>query len=243
MRHVREAVVGHVIAIGGGGFSEDEPLIDDYILSIAGSDRPRVGFLATASGDSAGYIERFYEAFAGRAEVSHLRLFPMPSNDISDWADELDVVYVGGGSTANLLAVWRTHVLDDVLRAAYESGAVLAGVSAGAMCWFEGGITDSFGPYRPLRDGLGLISGSFTPHYDRDHSRRAALHEALGDGFPSGFAADDGAALHFTDGELRTVVSTRPEAHGYIVTVEMAGRVTEAAQSLVLLDANDRRPG
>jgi dipeptidase E len=219
--------VGHIIAMGGGGFSEDVSELDDYVLEIAELDRPRVGFIATASGDSAGYIERFYEAFSDRASARHLRLFPMPSQDVASWISDLDVVYVGGGSTANLLAVWRVHGLDLLLRNAYERGAVLAGVSAGAMCWFEAGITDSFGPYRPLRDGVGIVPGSFIPHYDADEQRRDALHSALQDGLPAGLAADDAAAVHLVDGRLRTAVSARPGACAYRVWCDHDGEVIE----------------
>jgi dipeptidase E len=211
--------MGHIVAMGGGGFSEDVRELDDYVLHLAATDHPHVGFLATGSGDSPGYIERFYDAFTDRACPSHLRLFPMPSRNVESWIVGLDVVYVGGGSTANLLAVWRAHGLDRLLRDAHGRGAVLAGVSAGGMCWFEAGITDSFGPYRPLLDGLSIASGSFTPHYDADEQRRAVLHTALRAGFPSGYAVDDAAAVHLADGLLSTAVSARRGACAYQVSV------------------------
>jgi peptidase E len=128
-----------------------------------------------------------------------------------------DVVYVGGGSTANLLSLWRRHGLDRALAERAAAGPlVVAGPSAGALCWFTGGITDSFGPLRPMADGLGWISGSFCPHYDGEPGRRPAFQDALRHGaLPPGWAADDGAALHFVDGRLRRSVRERRSATTY----------------------------
>ena len=220
-------MAGQIVAMGGGGFSmEDDRLLDDYILGLTGLDRPRVGFLATASGDAPEYIERFHGGLSDRAETSDLRLFSQPSHDPRDWFEAQDVIYVGGGSTANLLAVWRVHGLEDLVREAYERGAVLCGVSAGAICWFEAGITDSFGPLRELRDGVGLLAGSFTPHYDGEADRRPTLRRALTAGFPAGLAADDFAAAHFVDGELHAAVASREGAAVHRVRLE-GGEVVE----------------
>jgi peptidase E len=154
----------HVVAIGGGGFSEALGVItpiDRFLLSLAASARPRVCFVATASGDGPLYVERFYAAFTQEPCVpSHLKLFGPPYPRIPDRLIEQDVVYVGGGSTANMLAVWRLHGVDEALREAWEAGVVLCGISAGSLCWFEGGVTDSFGPLRAMPDGLGFIPGS-----------------------------------------------------------------------------------
>ena len=210
----------HIVAMGGGGFSDDDPLIDDFILSLPGKDRPRVCFVPTASGDAAAYIERFYAAFTRRpCEPSHLPLFQPPYPPIGELLLSQDVVYVGGGSTANMLAVWRIHGIDDVLRRAWERGTVLCGVSAGGLCWFEAGVTDSLGPELvPLRDGLGLLAGSFCPHYDGEADRRPVYHRYLRDRrLPPGLAADDGVALHFVGMELAEVVCSRPGAAAYRV--------------------------
>ncbi|WP_182524937.1 peptidase E [Nocardioides dongkuii] len=222
---------GTIVALGGGGFSMDpEPLLDDFVLSLATRRRgvgglPKVCFVPTASGDAETYVDRFLEAFAGRAETATLRLFHLHELGGADLREHLlaqDVVYVGGGSTANLLALWRLHGLDTVLREALEQGVVLAGVSAGMNCWFEASVTDSFGPLAPLRDGLGFLPGSACPHYDGEPDRRPAYLDLVGTGaLPSGYAADDGCALHFRDGELVEAVSSRPDAAAY--RVHLAG--------------------
>ena len=156
-----------IAAMGGGGFSMEprNPRLDRWLLSLTGKRRPRVLFVPTASGDWAGYIARFHRAFAKHAcEPSHLQLFDRTVRNLRDFVLRQHIVYVGGGSTANMLAVWRLHGLDAILREAWENGTLLCGVSAGANCWFESSLTDSFGrPLRPLRDGLALLAGSFCP--------------------------------------------------------------------------------
>jgi dipeptidase E len=138
-----------IVAMGGGGFSADpdDTRLDDYVLSLVGRERPRVCFLPTASGDSDAYIARFHAAFPPeRAQATHLPLFNRRGDDPRGHLLAQDVVYVGGGNTANMLAVWRLHRIDAALREAWQAGVVLCGLSAGALCWFEGGVTDSFGP-------------------------------------------------------------------------------------------------
>jgi dipeptidase E len=220
-----------IIAMGGGGFSmePDNPLLDDFILSQANAARPRVCFLPTASGDADGYIVGFYTAFTSRAEASHLRLFYRTREDIEALLLGQDIIYVGGGNTENMLAIWRTHGLDRILRAAWEAGVVLAGLSAGSICWFEAGTTDSFGPdLDVLTDGLGFLAGSHCPHYDGEVQRRPKYHRLVADGrLPAGYAADDGAALVFDGTKLREVVASRPEATAYRVeAVEGVARET-----------------
>jgi peptidase E len=219
-----------IIAMGGGGFSmePDNPRLDDYILSRARRSRPRVCFLPTASGDSATYAVRFYRAFAARDCIaSDLMLIggtmlprqPAETKDLADFVAAQDIIYAGGGNTANALALWRVHGLDRVLRAAWEAGTVLCGVSAGMICWFTASVTDSFGALAPLHDGLGLLPYSACPHYDGDAARRPRYHALLADGFPAGYAADDGAALCFEGESLREVVASRPDAAAYHVAV------------------------
>lgn len=208
-----------IVAMGGGGFSmEPSPLLDDFVLSRARGRKSRLCFLPTATGDSAHYLVRFYEAFPdGRAEPSHLPLFGRPRADLREFLLSRDVIYVGGGNTANMLAVWRLHGVDRFLREAWERGVLLAGLSAGMICWFEAGVTDSFGALRGMRDGLGFLAGSACPHYDGEADRRPAYQALVRDGFPEGFAADDGAALVFAGTELEECVSSRPAARGYRV--------------------------
>ncbi|MEA2280805.1 MAG: dipeptidase [Solirubrobacteraceae bacterium] len=215
---------GHVIAMGGGGFSTEpeNPLLDAYVLARAGRPRPRVCFLATASGDAAAYTASFYRVLGRHhdAVLTDLPLFERTVADLRPFVLEQDVVYVGGGNTASLLGVWRAHGLDAILREALAAGAVLCGVSAGMNCWFESSLTDSFGPaLAPLHDGLGLIAGSACPHYDGEPQRRPAYRALVGDGtLTSGYAADDGAALCFdADGALVEVVASRPGARAYRV--------------------------
>jgi len=211
--------------MGGGSFAA-EPAgsrLDAYVLALSGKPRPKICFLPTASGDAATYITKFYEAFGERAEAVHLALFGRPRTDIAALLTSQDIVYVGGGNTANMLAVWRVHGVDRMLKAAWERGVILTGVSAGMICWFEAGVTDSFGPLAALRDGLGFLSGSACPHYDGEMDRRPTYQSLVRAGFPEGYAADDGAALHFIGTALETCVAGRPGARVYRVGV--AGEV------------------
>ena len=210
-----------IVALGGGGFSmePENPALDDHVLSLAGVERPRVLFVPTAGGDSADYIARFFAAFPPeRADASVLTFFERTVADLRGLVLAQHVVYVGGGSTANLLAVWRVHGLDAILAEAYAHGVVLAGISAGMNCWFAASVTDSFGPrLEGLPDGLGLLPWSACPHYDGEPQRRPTYRRLVAEGFPDGYAADDGAALVFTEGTLGEVVASRPGAAGYRV--------------------------
>ncbi|MFN2627781.1 MAG: Type 1 glutamine amidotransferase-like domain-containing protein [Gaiellaceae bacterium] len=213
---------GHIVALGGGGFMfEDVSPLDDFVLSLARAPRPRICFLGTASGDSPSWLDAFFDAFGRRdCEPSHLRLFGAPT-DPSRQLRRQDVIYVGGGNTANMLAVWRVHGVDRALREAWGRGSVLAGVSAGANSWFEASVTDSFGPrLGPLRDGLALLPGSFCPHYDTEARRRPVFRELARNGFPPGYAADDCAALWFEGTKLRRVVASRACARVYKVDAD-----------------------
>jgi len=219
-----------IVAMGGGGFLMDDPLLDRFVLERVDARRPRICFLPTAAGDSSGDESAFAEAFpAVGFDASVLRLFEREVADIEGFLGEHDVVYVGGGNTVSMLAIWRAHGVDAALRSAYGAGVVLAGVSAGANCWFEACTTDSYqlGRADPLLDGLGLIPGSFTPHYDNEESRRPAVHALIGDGvLPDGHACDDFAAVHVVDEEVRGAVSSRPGARAF--RVERSGHgVTE----------------
>jgi peptidase E len=208
--------------MGGGGFATEpeNPLLDEYVLSLARGSRPRVCYVGTAGGDAVLYTLSFYRAFARLdARPADLPLFERTGGDLREFVMAQDVVYVGGGNTANLLAVWRVHGLDAVLREALDAGAVLCGVSAGMNCWFQCSTTDSFGPeIAPLHDGLGFIAGSACPHYDGEPERRPAYRRLVDEGFPAGYAADDGAALCFdAAGALVEAVASRPAARAYRV--------------------------
>jgi dipeptidase E len=215
----------HIVAMGGGGFSMEprNPRLDDFVLSHARrKQHPRVCFVATASGDNDYYHRGFYEAFPpSRAAATHLSLFDRKISDLKKFLMAQDVIYVGGGNSANMLAVWRLHGFDRALRAAWNAGVVMAGISAGAICWFETGVTDSFGmPFRALNDGLGFVRGACCPHYDGEKERRPALMRLIKHGFPSTLALDDGAAAHFVGTRLKEVVSSRPKARAMRVALK-----------------------
>jgi peptidase E len=197
------------------------PLHIDYALGLTGKREPRICVLNTAAGDDPRWAMLMYDRLAGhQARLSHLALFPMPN--VADPADLLlsqDVIFVGGGSVANMLAVWRVHELDRIMRKAWDAGIVLAGSSAGGICWFEGGTTDSFGrSLRPFTDGLGMLPGSFCPHYNSESERRPLYHQLVADGtLPPGIACDDGVGAHFVDDELTEVIADRPGSAAYRV--------------------------
>ena len=209
-----------IIALGGGGFSmEPENLtLDEYVLAQAQSPSPSVLFLPTASGDADAYVLRFYTAFSGLpCRPSHLSLFRR-TPDLRACLLSQDVIYVGGGNTKSMLGVWREWGLPEILREAWSAGVVLAGISAGAICWFEQGLTDSFdGDLRPLQC-LGFLRGSCCPHYDGEAARRPTYHQLVrrGDLLP-GFAIDDGVALHFIGDDLHHVATSRPRVNAYRV--------------------------
>lgn len=221
-----------IVTLGGGGFSmePDNPLLDDFILGLTRRARPRICFVPTASGDSDNYVARFYYAFrGGRAATSHLKLVNRDQPDLRKFLLNQDVIFVGGGNTANLLAIWRLHGVDRILREAWRRGVVLAGISAGMNCWFEGCSTDSFGPLAALPDGVGFLPGSACPHYDGEARRRPTYHSFIQKGLlPGGLAADVGAALHFVGRRLKECVSSRPDARGYSVRLRR-GKILETA--------------
>ena len=231
-----EDIKGQIVAMGGGGFSmePDNPLLDDFILSLAPRNPARVCFVPTASADAAPYLVKFYRAFSGRAIATDLTIFdpsvlprrPSKTSEIAEFVAEQDILYVGGGNTANLLGIWRAHGIDRVFKDAWQSGKILCGISAGMLCWFQDGLTDSFGGLAPLGDGLGLIEASACPHYDGEPGRPAAYHQAVLDGMIGGYAADDGAALHFQGTEFVGAVASRENAAAYRVEL-LGGRVVE----------------
>src|SRR6201994_3588186 len=213
----------HVVAIGGGMLMPRDrtPFHVEYAIKLSGKATPRLCVLNQAVGDDPAYYLRFYDHLANSsAEVRHLSLFPMPNvEDPADFLLSQDIIFVGGGSVANMVAVWRVHGLDRILRKAWQAGIVLAGSSAGGICWFEGGTTDSFGrELRAFTDGLGLLAGSYCPHYDSEPGRRPLYHRLIADGtLAAGIACDDGAAAHFTDDELTELLADRPGAGAYQV--------------------------
>ena len=223
----------HVIAIGGGMLMPREavPFYVEYAIELSGKATPRLCVLNQAVGDDPAYYLRIYDRLANSpAEVRHLSLFPMPNvEDPEDFLLSQDIIFVGGGSVANMVAVWRVHGIDQILRKAWQKGIVLAGSSAGGICWFEGGTTDSFGAkLRAYHDGLGMLAGSFCPHYHSEPERRPLYQRLVADGtLPGGLACDDGVGAHYVDDTLAEMVADRPDGNGYRVTPDGDGGFIE----------------
>ena len=219
-----------------GGFRPDRrtwltvgPIIE-FAFELAGKpDRPKFCYVGTALGDNPLFANATQDAFIGRdVVVSNLAAFPMPSvADVRAHLLAQDVVWVGGGSVAGLLAIWRLHGWDEIFREVWEAGVVLGGVSAGSLCWHAGGTTDSFGPeLRAWTDGLGLIPGSNCPHYDSEARRRPLYQRLVAEGaLPPGYAADDDVGLHYVGTELHEAVSARAGAAAYRVDRDGEARV------------------
>lgn len=222
-----------ILVLGGDSLqptSTDGPM-HEFLLELTGRDRPRVCCLTTASGDNFEYLALFYAYFAQRAEASHLGLFDRQVEDIGAFLLAQDAIYVGGGNTANMLAIWRIHGVDAALRKAWQSGVILAGSSAGANCWFEASLTDSFGRgLAALDDGLGFLKGSFCPHYDSESLRRPRYAELIGSGaLPDGYAADDGVGLLFEERDLAGAFASLPGSSAFRVERRKGNRVEETS--------------
>ena len=231
-----------IVAFGGGGFSMEwgNTLLDDYVLSLTGVERPKVCFLPTASGDADHYVVRFYRAFsASRCEPSHISLFRRETGVGDPLAHllEQDLIYVGGGSLVSLMGTWQAHGLDLHLREAWQAGVVLCGGSAGALCWFSDALSGFHeGPAREL-SGLGFLPWSCAVHYHEEQGRRASFTAAVAGGMPAGYGVGDSAALRFIGAELAEVVSSRPEARVVYVDPDGLGGATECELEVRYLGA------
>ena len=203
-----------ILAMGG---LTDETLLE-YVLGIAPGKR--LLYVPTAGMEDPARTVWWYERLHGRAEMTHLHFSPWPPAHLRELVLGQDIVLVTGGNTANALAIWRMHGFDRVLREAWERGIVLTGWSAGMICWFEHGVTDSFGPELASMECLGFLPGSACPHYDGEERRRPVYKQLVGAGLPAGLAADDDVALHFVGTELHEVVTSRPRATAYRVGPE-----------------------
>jgi dipeptidase E len=210
-----------IICLGGAGSEDETRRLLAHVVGLAGKSSPKVCVVPTAVGDDADSVLRLYGLLPEAARTSYLPFFPWPPSELRGFALQQDVIFVGGGNTANMLAIWRVHVFDRILREAWEAGIVLTGWSAGMICWFEAGVTDSFGPQlEGMRDGLGFLAGSACPHYDGEELRRPVYTELVAEGFPPGIAADDGVGLHYVGTELAEVVSVREGAGAYRVDAD-----------------------
>jgi len=231
-----------IVAGGGGGFRTDPGnALDTFLLARTGVPHPNVAFLPTAGGDPEPAIEAFTRSFLERgARPTAVRLFQREVTDLAGLLLAQDLILVSGGNTANLLAIWRVHGVDKILAEAWARGIVLAGWSAGGLCWFEGGVTDSFHPtdLAPLSNLLGFLPGSFCPHYDSELTRRPLYHAFVRAGaLAGGFAAEDSVGLVFEDARLVEAVTFRPGARAYRVVPDAAapGGVAETALPTRLL--------
>lgn len=228
-----------IVALGGGGFSRmrPDPKMCTYILSLTGQKRPKVCFIPTAAGDDAVSIEGFYRS-ARRlgAKPSHLSLFKQPLEPLARFVLRHDAIWVGGGNTRNLLLLWKAWGLDRALRIAYERGIVLSGSSAGALCWFHSGVTDSFpGHYQEL-SCLGWLRGSFCPHYNSEPKRRPVYRRLVtSKTLPNGYAADDNVGLHFINDKLVHIVASKRKRYAYhLVRRDAAVHETKEEPDIVL---------
>ncbi len=227
-----------IIAIGGGVLLPDSGnlKLEEYVVRTVGVTRPRICYIGTASGDDATGIARFYETYARfDARLGVLQFFRRTPPDLAAFLAEFDAIHVGGGNTASMLTVWRASGLDKILRTAYDRGVVLCGSSAGSICWFEEGITDSIAGDLTRMACLGWLPGSNCPHYDGEKERRPAYHRLIRDGaIGDGIACDDGVGLHFIDEQLHAAVSARPDARAYRVA-RAGGEARETPLEVVQL--------
>ena len=210
----------HIIAIGGGGFGRNlkSNSIEEYILNTSGSDNPRVCFLPTATGDNDSYIVRFYSVFTRlNCTPTHIDFFKR-TIDINDHIMKQDIVFVGGGNTKSMLAVWGDWGMNNILKKAYERGVVMSGVSAGAICWFTSGVTDSWENELQILPCLDFIKGTCCPHYDEEPSRIPYVRKILKENKVSNcFSIEGGSALHFIDGKPFKNISFKGEKNSYNV--------------------------
>ncbi len=195
--------------------------MEKLLLELSGAEHPRLCYLPTAGADSDYGIVRFYEVFSRHARVTHLPLFRR-QGDVRELLLEQDAIWVGGGNTLNMLAIWRLHGVDTALREAWARGIPLGGVSAGSICWFESGVTDSYGAeLKPITGCLGFLAGSNCPHYDAEEQRRPVYTRLVASGeLPPGYACDDAAALLFRGADLAEVVAAQKNARAYRVERE-----------------------
>lgn len=221
--------LGDIIAIGGGGFGRNPKhnLIEKYILKQSNVKKPNILFIPTASAEDKSYIVNFYSCFSRlECSPSHVTFFQRTPR-LDSLVNKADIIYVGGGNTKSMLAVWKEWKLDKLLLKAYQNGKVLCGVSAGAICWFEQGITDSWASNLNAMDCLGFIDGMACPHYQEEKDRRPSVHKLLKNkNTIPGYAIDGGAAVHFKKGEYYKSLQFYSNSNVYKVSL-VDGNVKE----------------
>ena len=212
--------IGQIIAIGGGGFGRNpnKPIIEKYITSQSKEEKPNVCFIPTASAEDKAYTVNFYTAFSKlNCQPTHINLFQRTPR-LDSIISKQDIIYVGGGNTKSMLAVWREWKLDKMLMKAYKNGAILCGVSAGAICWFEEGVTDSWASNLNVIDCLGILKGCCCPHYDGEKDRKPSVEKfIINNQISSCYALDDGSAIHYKNGKIHNAVIFYSGANVYKV--------------------------
>lgn len=215
--------LGQIIAIGGGGFGRSPHVakIEKYILEQSDKKKPKVCFIPTASAENSDYIVNFYTAFSRfECELTHISFFKRTPN-LKSILNKQDIIYVGGGNTKSMLSVWKEWKLDQLLLKAYQRGAILCGVSAGAICWFEYGITDSWASHLNIIECLNFLPGCCCPHYDGEEARRPYVTSLIADGKRNScYAIEDGAALHFKNNKVHTAISFDKNKKSYYVSLK-----------------------
>ena len=228
---------GHIIAIGGGGFGRNpnHRKIEKYILDLTGKEKPNVVFFPTASAENQAYIIQFYKCFTKMScEPSHVTFFQRTPR-LDSIINKADVIYVGGGNTKSMLAVWQEWKLDKLLLKAYKNGKILCGVSAGAICWFEQGITDSWASNLNVMDCLGFLPEMACPHYQEEKDRRPDVHKMLKQGkCGPGWAIDGGAAIHFNNGKYYKSIQFYSDSYVHYVSIKN-GVVNEEKKEMYLI--------
>ena len=228
---------GQIIAIGGGGFGRNpnHRKIEKYILELTGKENPNVVFFPTASAENQAYIIQFYKCFTKMScEPSHVTFFQRTPR-LDSIINKADVIYVGGGNTKSMLAVWQEWKLDKLFLKAYNNGKILCGVSAGAICWFEQGITDSWASNLNVMDCLGFLPEMACPHYQEEKDRRPDVHKMLKQGkCGPGWAIDGGAAIHFKNGKYYKSIQFYSDSYVHYVSIKN-GVVTEDKKEMYLI--------
>jgi len=228
---------GQIIAIGGGGFGRNpnHRKIEKYILELTGKEKPNVVFFPTASAENQAYIIQFYKCFTKMScEPSHVTFFQRTPR-LDSIINKADVIYVGGGNTKSMLAVWQEWKLDKLLLKAYNNGKILCGVSAGAICWFEQGITDSWASNLNVMDCLGFLPEMACPHYQEEKDRRPDVHKMLKQGICGpGWAIDGGAAIHFKNGKYFKSIQFYSDSYVHYVSIKN-GVVNEDKKEMYLI--------
>ncbi len=212
-----------IIAIGGGGFGRNPGvgIIEKYILDQSKKSNPNICFIPTATGDDASYKDSYYSTFEKQnCNPTHLDFFKR-TPDLKKLISDQDIIFVGGGNTKSMLAVWKDWSLDRILKEAYDSGVIMCGVSAGAICWFERGITDSWAEDLRVMDCLGFIDGACCPHYDEEPERKPFVTESLSSGdLEACYSIEGGCALHFIDEQPFKSVAFEKNKNAYFVTMD-----------------------